>query len=84
MSNKLNIKHLCSFSYLLSSMLLTNAAYSGGEQLILEPIVVSTDSLSLIGIADSANVGTVTKKTIAITRGLSRCRIIRGNTWIDR
>ena len=45
-------------------MLLTNAAYSGGEQLILEPIVVSTDSLSLIGIADSANVGTVTKKQL--------------------
>ena len=64
MSKKLNVKHLCSFSYLLSSMLLTNAAYSGGEQLILEPILVSTDSLSLIGIADSANVGTVTKKQL--------------------
>ncbi len=60
----MNVKHLCSFSYLLSSMLLTNAAYSGGEQLILEPILVSTDSLSLIGIADSANVGTVTKKQL--------------------
>ena len=60
----MNVKHLCSFSYLLSSMLLTNAAYSGGGQLILEPILVSTDSLSLIGIADSANVGTVTKKQL--------------------
>ena len=60
----MNDKHLCSFSYFLFSMLLTNAAYSGGEQIILEPIVVSADSLSLIGIADSANVGTVTKKQL--------------------
>lgn len=45
-------------------MLFTHAAYSGGEQLILQPILVSTDSLSLIGIADSANVGTVTKKQL--------------------
>ena len=64
MSCKVNDKHLCSFSYFLFSMLLTNAAYSGGEQIILEPIVVSADSLSLIGIADSANVGTVTKKQL--------------------
>ncbi len=64
MSNILNINKFLILTVIVYATLSSNVAYSGGERLILEPILISPDSLSLIGIADSANVGTVTKKQL--------------------
>ncbi len=61
MLKKLKIKYFHNFSVGLCFVFLSGLAYSGGEQLILEPIVVSADPMPLIGTADSANMGTVTK-----------------------
>ena len=52
------------FQILVGLIIFSKLVYAGGEQLILEPIIVSADSISFIGIADSANMGTVTKKQL--------------------
>jgi outer membrane receptor protein involved in Fe transport len=64
MLNKFNTKTILNYYIFTSSIIFSNAVNAGGEQLILEPIAVLADSISFIGIADSANMGTVTKKQL--------------------
>ena len=64
MLNKLDTKLFLNFQIFVGLIFFLKLAFAGGEQLILEPITVSADSISFIGIADSANMGTVTKKQL--------------------
>lgn len=64
MLKKLSNQYLFNFGVVLCSILLSSLTHADEEQLILKPISVSADSTSFIGIADSANVGIVTKKQL--------------------
>lgn len=58
------VRRTALFAALSSAALVSAPAWAGGEQDIQKVVVTGQSSTNLVGVADSANVGTVTQKQL--------------------